>query len=73
MTESEKLLICNTTREQREKIIRDSLCAGGASCEGCSACDSYGAIDPMEMYRPYIEGKKEISEVNREYRANYLH
>lgn len=71
--DDEKILIRNTTREQREKIIREALCAGGGSCDGCSACDSYGGPDPMEMYRPYIEGKKEISEINREYRANYLH
>lgn len=68
----DEYLIKNTTREQREKIIRDSLCCGSSECENCSSCDAYGAIDPMEMYQPYIDGKKEISEINHEYRANYL-
>lgn len=64
--------IKNTTREQREKIIRDSLSCGGTNCENCTACDAYGAIDPFKMYQPYIDGKKEISEINQEYVANYL-
>lgn len=68
----EEYLIKNTTREQREKIIRDSLSCGGTECENCSACDAYGAIDPYDMYQPYIDGKKELSEISREYRANYL-
>lgn len=68
----EKYLIKNTTREQREKIIRDALSCNGVSCEECSACDAYGAVNPLEMYQPYIDGKKEIQEINREYVANYL-
>lgn len=68
----EKYLIKNTTREQREKIIRDALSCNGVSCEECSACDAYGAVNPLEMYQPYIDGKKEIQEINREYAANYL-
>jgi len=53
----EKYLIKNTTREQREKIIRDALSCNGVSCEECSACDAYGAVNPLEMYQPYIDGK----------------
>lgn len=68
----EEYLIKNTTREQREQIIRDSLNFCGGGCENCSACGAYGAIDPYDMYEPYIEGIKEISEINAEYRANYL-
>jgi hypothetical protein len=65
-------LIKNTTREQREKIIKDSLSCGGGGCENCSACGVYGAGDPFEMYLPYIEGRKEIAEINQEFRARYL-
>ncbi len=68
----EEYLIKNTTREQRETIIRDSLRCGGAECENCSSCDAYGAVNPLKMYQPYIDGKKEISEINAEYAANYL-
>jgi hypothetical protein len=66
-------LIKNTTREQREKIIKDALSCGGGGCENCSACGVYGAGDPIEMYQPYVEGLKEIEEINREFRARYLH
>ena len=69
----EELLIKNTTRAQREIIVRDSLSCGGSGFENCSACGIYGAEDPYDMYLPYIEGKKELSEISREFNANYLH
>ncbi len=68
----ERFLIKNTTRGEREKIVRDSLSCGGGGCENCSACGVYGAGDPVEMFQPYIEGKKEIAEINREFQARYL-
>ncbi len=67
-----RFLIANTTREEREKIVRDALSCGGGGCENCSSCGVYGAGDPFEMYRPYIEGSKEIDQINREYSARYL-
>lgn len=66
----DKYLIKNTTKEQREKIIRDSLNCGGGGCENCSACGVYGAQDPYEMYQTYIDGEKEISEINNEFRSS---
>ncbi len=66
------ILIKNTTREQREKIIRESLSCGGGGCENCSSCGVLGAGDPYEMYQPYIDGKKEIWEINQEFRASFL-
>jgi hypothetical protein len=68
----EQYLIKNTTREQREKIVRDSLGCGGGGCENCSSCGVYGAGDPYEMYEPYIEGHQEIDDISREFRARYL-
>lgn len=65
-------LIKNTTREQREKIVRDSLGCGGGGCENCSSCGIFGAGDPYDMYQPYIDGKKELSEINQEFKASYL-
>ncbi|MCD8205266.1 MAG: hypothetical protein LUD29_01435 [Clostridia bacterium] len=65
------ILISETTREEREKIIAESLDCGGGGCENCSGC-ALGGGDPFEMYRDYIEGRKEIAEINREYRAKYL-
>lgn len=72
MDDCDERSIQNTTREQREKIIRDALSCNGTSCEECSSCDAYGAVNPMKMYQPYIDGEKEIREINREFVANYL-
>jgi hypothetical protein len=69
---SERYLIKNTTREQREKIVRDSLACGGGGCEDCSACGVYGAGDPFDLYQPYIDGSKELAVINQEFRARYL-
>ena len=66
-----KILIKDTTRKEREEIIRQSLDCGGG-CENCSSC-SLGGGDPYEMYQDYIDGKRELSEINAEYRARYLH
>jgi len=68
----QQFLIENTTREQREQIIRNSLSCGGGGCENCSSCGVYGAGDPFDMYQPYIDGLKEIEDINREFQARYL-
>ncbi|MCI2048155.1 MAG: hypothetical protein LKJ76_00365 [Lachnospiraceae bacterium] len=65
-------LIKDTTREEREKIIAGSLDCGGKGCENCSSC-WLGGGSPFEMYQPYIDGEKEISEINAEYNARYVH
>ena len=36
------ILIRDTTREQREQIVRQGLAACGGSCEGCNGCDNLG-------------------------------
>ena len=59
------ILIKDTTREQREQIVADSLGAMEASCDGCSA-------GLYEMYQDYIEGKRELREINMEYRSGYV-
>ena len=61
---SEKYLIMNTTRRQREEIVRKSLQCDANECENCSACGLYGAGDMLLAYMPYIEGKKELYEIN---------
>lgn len=50
------VLIKDTTRAQREEIVRRALCDGG--CDGCSGCGNLGGGRVEEMYRPYIEGKR---------------
>lgn len=63
----EKFLIKNTTREERERIVLESLglCDG---CAGCAGCDGLGFGDPLDYYKPYIDGQKELSEINAEYK-----
>ena len=34
------ILIRDTTREEREQIVRQGLAACGSSCEGCNGCDN---------------------------------
>ena len=58
------ILIKDTTREEREQIVADSIGNISGSSDGCMA----GLV---EMYQDYIDGKKEIREINMEFRANY--
>ena len=57
-------LIKDTTREEREKIVADSLGNIDAYCDGCMC-------GITEMYQDYIDGKKELREINMEFNARY--
>ena len=59
-------LIKETTKEEREKIVAESLGNIDATCDGCMA----GLAD---MYQDYIDGKKELREINMEFNARYIH
>ena len=63
MTDS--IRISDTTREERERIVADSIGNISGLCDGCSP----GII---EMYRDYIDGRKELREINAEFRAAYM-
>ena len=58
-------LISETTREEREKIVAESLGNIEANCDGCMA-------GLAEMYHDYIEGKKELRQINMEFNARYV-
>lgn len=60
--------IKDTTREQRIQIIRESF---GDEYWG-GGCDNFGMGDAEEMYQAYIDGEKEIAQINAEYRARYV-
>ena len=57
--------IADTTREERERIVAESIGNIDGACDGCSP----GLIG---MYKDYIEGVKELREVNMEFRARYM-
>jgi hypothetical protein len=58
-------LISETTKEEREQIVKDSLGNISANCDGCMA-------GLAEMYQEYIDGKKELREINMEFNARYI-
>lgn len=58
-------LIQDTTREERERIIAESLGNIEAGCDGCM-------VGLAEMYQAYIDGEKELREINMEFRARYV-
>ena len=51
------LLIRDTTREEREEIVRRRRSAPGG-----------GRIEAI--YQPYIDGEKELAQINEEYSAS---
>ncbi len=59
------LLIADTTREERERIVAESIGNVSGACDGCSP----GLID---MYQDYIEGKKELRQIHMEFNARYV-
>ena len=59
-------LIKDTTKEERMRIVEESIGNTSGGCDGCSA-------GIAEMYQDYIDGKKELREINMEFNARYVH
>lgn len=66
------ILIKDTTKEERIRIVQQSLNACGSESEFCSSCDDLGSGSVDDIYQPYIDGEKEISEINAEYSRKYV-
>jgi hypothetical protein len=67
------ILIKDTTREERQQIVHQALWgACGIDCEFCSGCDNRGGGRIESIYQPYIDGLKEIREINAEYNAPFV-
>ena len=66
------ILIRDTTREEREKIVAQALAVCGGACDFCGGCDNIGGGRTDDLYRPYIEGKMEIAEINAAYRRGLV-
>ena len=56
----QSLLIKDTTRAQREEIVRRALSACGSGCDGCNGCGNSGGGRVDSIYQPYIDGEKEL-------------
>ena len=54
------ILIKDTTREEREQIVAEYIGNINGACDGCAA-------GLAEMYQDYIDGKKEIRDINMEF------
>ena len=63
------ILIKDTTREEREAIVKASLDCGGG-CENCSS-GWLGGGSPWHIYQDYIDGKREIRDINMGYMEEY--
>ena len=57
--------VADTTREERERIVAESIGNISGLCDGSSP----GII---EMYQDYIDGKRELREINAEFQAGYI-
>lgn len=67
MGNTTSILIKDTTREERIRIVKKSLEVCGQTCEFCNGCDNIGGGKAETFYQPYIDGEKELREINAEY------
>lgn len=58
------LLIADTTREERERIVAEAIGNIEGMCDGCSP-------GLLRMYQDYIDGRMELREVNMAFNARY--
>lgn len=56
-------LIKDTTKEERIALVKEWIPVE----DGLEDCE----IDLWDMYRDYIDGKKEIAEINAEFQTDY--
>lgn len=61
---SKSTLIKDTTKAERIALIKSWI----PDDDGLEDCD----IDLWEMYRDYINGEKEIAQINAEFQADYI-
>ena len=65
---TKSILIKDTTKEDRIRIVQEGLNQCGGACDFCNGCDNLGG--GSAFYEPYINGEKELRELNEEYRSN---
>ena len=58
------------TKEERIRIVQEGMNQCGGACDFCNGCDNLGGGSVDAFYEPYINGEKELRELNEEYRSN---
>ena len=58
-------LISETTREEREQIVAEALGNIETGCDG-------GMAGYERMYQAYIDGEKELREINMEFHKGFI-
>ena len=59
-----RMMIADSTREEREQIVAESIGNIDGLCDGCSP-------GLLKMYQDYIDGRRELREINMEFDARY--
>ena len=72
MDRFKSILIKDTTREERIRIVNQSLAVCGQECEFCNGCDNLGGGKVETFFQPYIDGEKELREINAEYQPRWV-
>ena len=67
--EERESYIKDKTREERIRIVNKSLEVCGQECQFCNGCDNIGGGRTETFYQPYIDGERELREINAEYIA----
>lgn len=67
------ILIKDTTREERIRIVKQSLEVCGQECEFCNGCDNLGGGSTETYFKPYIDGEMELREINALFRGGTVH
>lgn len=70
--EIKSALIKDTTKEERIRIVQEGLNQCGGACDFCNGCDNLGGGSVDTFYEPYINGEKELRQINEEYKAGMV-
>ena len=68
--EISSILIKDTTKEERIRIVQEGLNQCGGACDFCNGCDNLGGGSVDAFYEPYLNGEQELPVLNVEYRSN---
>ena len=70
--EIKSILIKDTTKEVRIHIVQEGLSQCGGACDFCNGCDNLGGGMVDSYFQPYIDGEKEIAELNAAYHSGLV-